>query len=55
MTGGPIGLLVLALIAAAALFSLWLYPHLPEHYRSTEMTSHMRLGMGVIASITSAC
>jgi hypothetical protein len=50
LTGG--GLLVFAVVAAAALFSLWLYPHLPEHYRSAETTSNLRLGMGVIATIT---
>jgi hypothetical protein len=50
LTGG--GLLVFAVLAAAALFSLWLYPHLPEHYRSAETTSNLRLGMGVIATIT---
>ena len=50
LTGG--GLLVFAVLAAAALFSLWLYPHLPEDYRSAETTSNMRLGMGVIATIT---
>ena len=50
LTGG--GLLVFAVLAASALFSLWLYPHLPEIYRSAETTSNMRLGMGVIATIT---
>jgi hypothetical protein len=50
LTGG--GLLVFAVLAAAALFSLWLYPHLPERYRSAETTSNLRLGMGVIATIT---
>jgi hypothetical protein len=30
MTGGLFGLLVFAFLAAAALLSLWLYPHLPE-------------------------
>jgi hypothetical protein len=49
-TGG--GLLVFAVLSAAALLSLWLYPHLPEHYRSAETTSNLRLGMGVIATIT---
>ena len=49
LTGG--GLLVFAVLAAAALLSLWLYPHLPEHYRSTDTTSNLRLGMGVIATI----
>jgi hypothetical protein len=50
LTGG--GLLVFTVLAAAALFSLWLYPHLPERYRSAETTSNLRLGMGVIATIT---
>ena len=49
LTGG--GLLVFAVLAAAALFSLWLSPRLPEHYRSAETTSNLRLGMGVIATI----
>jgi hypothetical protein len=49
-TGG--GLLVFAVLSAAALLSLWLYPHLPERYRSAETTSNLRLGMGVIATIT---
>jgi hypothetical protein len=52
MTGGLSGLLVFAFLAASALFSLWLYPHLPEHYRSAETTTNLRLGMGVIATIT---
>jgi hypothetical protein len=46
-----LGLLVFVVLAAAALLSLWLSPHLPEHYRSTETTSNLRLGMGVIATI----
>jgi len=50
LTGG--GLLVFAVLAAAALLSLWLHPHLPEHYRSTETTGNLRLGMGVLATIT---
>jgi len=52
MTGGLFGLLVFAFLAAAALFSLWLHPRLPEHYRSAETTSNLRLGMGMIATIT---
>ena len=53
MTGGLLfGLLVFAVLAAAALLTLWLHPHLPEHYRSAETTSNLRLGMGVIATIT---
>jgi hypothetical protein len=52
MIGGLFGLLVFAFLAAAALFSLWLHPHLPERYRSAETTSNLRLGMGVIATIT---
>jgi hypothetical protein len=53
MTGGLLfGLLVFAFLAAAALFTLWLYPHLPERYRSAETTSNLRLGIGVIATIT---
>jgi hypothetical protein len=52
MTGGLFGLLVFVFLAAAALFSLWLHPRLPEHYRSAETTSNLRLGMGVIATIT---
>jgi hypothetical protein len=52
MIGGLFGLLVFAVLAVAGLFSLWLYPHLPEHYRSAETTSNVRLGMGVIATIT---
>jgi len=53
MTGGPLfGLLVFAVLAASALLTLWLHPHLPEHYRSAETTSNLRLGMGVIATIT---
>jgi hypothetical protein len=46
------GLLVFAVLAAAALFSLWLHPHLPEHHRSPETTSNLRLGIGVIATTT---
>ena len=40
MTGGLFGLLVFVFLAAAALFSLWLHPRLPEHYRSAETTSN---------------
>jgi hypothetical protein len=43
---------VFAVLAAAALLSIWLYPHLPERYRSAETTSSLRLGMGVIATTT---
>jgi hypothetical protein len=50
LTGG--GLLVFAVLAAAALLSLWLHPQLPENYRSAETTTNLRLGMGVIATIT---
>jgi len=50
LTGG--GLLVFAVLAAAALLSLWLSPHLPEHYRSEETISNLRFGMGVIATTT---
>jgi hypothetical protein len=52
MTGALFGLLVFAFLAAAALFSLWLHPRLPERYRSAETTSNLRLGVGVIATIT---
>jgi hypothetical protein len=50
LTGG--GLLVFAVLSAAALLSLWLHPHLPEDYRSEETTGNLRLGMGVLATIT---
>src|SRR5215471_5651630 len=46
------GVLVFAVLAASALFTLWLYPRLPEHYRSAETTSSLRLGIGVVATIT---
>ena len=52
MTGALFALLVFAFLAAAALFSLWLHPRLPERYRSEETTSNLRLGVGVIATIT---
>src|SRR5215472_14552063 len=50
--GGLFGLLVFVFLAAAALITLWLHPHLPKHYLSSETTSNLRLGMGVIATIT---
>jgi hypothetical protein len=50
MAGGLFALLVFAFLAAAALVTLWLHPRLPERYRSTETTSNLRLGMGVIAT-----
>src|SRR5215469_8140994 len=50
--GGLFGLLVFVFLAAAALVTLWLHPRLPQRYRSTEMTSNLRLGVGVVATIT---
>jgi len=52
MAGILFGLLVFAFLAATALLTLWLYPHLPEQHRSAETTSNLRLGIGVIATIT---
>jgi len=46
------GLLVFALLAGAALLVLWLHPRLPSHHRSKETTEIVRLGVGVIATIT---
>jgi hypothetical protein len=50
--GGLFGLLVFVFLAAAALVTLWLHPRLPERYLSTETTSNLRLGVGVVATIT---
>jgi hypothetical protein len=46
------GLLVFAFLAGAALCSLWSCRYLPEHYRGPETTSTLRLGTGVIATLT---
>jgi hypothetical protein len=52
MTGELFGLLVFVFLAPAALVTLWLYPRLPERYLSAEVTNSLRVGMGVIATIT---
>ncbi|HJS87430.1 MAG TPA: hypothetical protein VJ779_18405 [Acetobacteraceae bacterium] len=52
MTGAVTGLLVFAFLAGAALLVLWLHPRLPPTYRSKETTDIVRLGIGVVATIT---
>src|SRR3954452_14252400 len=46
------GLFVFALLAGAALLALWLHPRLPAHHLSKETTDIVRLGVGVVATIT---
>ena len=46
------GLLVFAFLAGAALLVLWLHPRLPSHHLSKETTDIVRLGVGVVATIT---
>ncbi|MBV9747432.1 MAG: DUF4239 domain-containing protein [Acetobacteraceae bacterium] len=52
MGGVVVGLLVFAFLAAAALLVLWLHPRLPPTLRSKETTDSVRLGIGVVATIT---
>src|SRR3954465_10660150 len=47
-----IGIFVFALLAGAALLALWLHPRLPSHHLSKETTDIVRLGVGVVATIT---
>src|SRR3954452_13772470 len=46
------GIFVFALLAGAALLALWLHPRLPSHHLSKETTDIVRLGVGVVATIT---
>jgi hypothetical protein len=46
------GLLVFAFFSGAALLTLWLHPRLPSHHLSKETTDIVRLGVGVVATIT---
>ena len=46
------GVMVFALLAGAALLALWLHPRLPSTYRSKETADIVRLGIGVIATVT---
>ncbi|HYZ63293.1 MAG TPA: hypothetical protein VE650_12645 [Acetobacteraceae bacterium] len=48
----PTGLLVFAFLAGAALLVLWLHPRLPPQHLSKETTDIVRLGVGVVATIT---
>jgi Protein of unknown function (DUF4239) len=52
MSGATIGLLVFAFLAGSALLVLWLHPRLPSTLRSKETTDSVRLGIGVVATIT---
>ena len=52
MSGTVTGLLVFAFLAGASLLVLWLHPRLPPAYRSKETTDVVRLGIGVVATIT---
>src|SRR4051794_10583022 len=52
MADARTGILVFALLAGAALLSLWLHPRLPSHHLSKETTDIVRLGVGVVATIT---
>ncbi len=46
------GLLVFALLAGTSLLVLWLHPRLPPTYLSKETADVVRLGIGVVATIT---
>jgi hypothetical protein len=46
------GVLVFVLLAGAALLALWLHPRLPPSHRSKETADTVRLGIGMIATIT---
>ncbi len=46
------GLLAFAFLAGIALVALWLHPRLPAHHLSKETTDIVRLGVGVVATIT---
>ena len=52
MRGVATGLLVFAFLAGAALLVLWLHPRLPPAHRSKETADIIRLGIGVVATIT---
>ncbi len=52
MGGFAVGALVFIFLAGAGLLSLWLHPSLPDRYRSKETTDIVRLGIGVVATIT---
>ena len=52
MGGVMVGLLVFAFLAGAALLVLWLHPRLPPTLLSKETTDSVRLGIGVVATIT---
>jgi hypothetical protein len=52
MSGAVIWLLVFAFLAGAGLLVLWLHPHLPAAYRTKETTDLVRLGVGVISTIS---
>lgn len=52
MRGIVVGLLVFAFLAGSALIVLWLHPRLPPTLRSKETTDTVRLGIGVVATIT---
>ena len=52
MGGVAIGVSVFALLAGVALLVLWLHPRLPSKHRSKETTDIVRLGIGVVATIT---
>jgi hypothetical protein len=52
MGGAVTGLLVFAFLGGAALLVLWLHPRLPSTHRSKETTDIVRLGIGVVATIT---
>src|SRR4051794_5378448 len=46
------GLSVFAVLAGASLLALWLHPRLPAQHLSKETTDIVRLGVGVVATIT---
>lgn len=52
MLGVLTGLLVFAFLAGASLLVLWLHPRLPPTHRSKETADIVRLGIGVVATIT---
>ncbi len=52
MSGLATGVLVFVFLAGAALLSLWLHPRLPPAHRSKETADIIRLGIGVVATVT---
>ena len=52
MGGLATGVVVFVFLAGAALLALWLHPRLPPAHRSKETADIVRLGIGVVATVT---